>query len=54
LILPSINEQQGSNYVKSTFDNTKGSAMRDYTENNEDDSIYAQLIIEGPPEFHGT
>jgi len=61
VISPSINQQQGFDYLTSSIvkiDNTivkeAGSAMKDYTEKSEDNNIYTQLIIEEPPEFHGT
>lgn len=65
MISPTINQQQLPGYpaMRSTDEIDKAvvkeaesalRAMRDHAEENEDDNVYARLVIEEPEEFRGT
>lgn len=65
MISPTFNQQQLPSYpaMRSTDEIDKAvvkeaesalRAMRDHAEENEDDNVYARLVIEEPEEFRGT
>lgn len=64
MISPSISQQQpGYSAMRSTDEIDKTvvkeaesalRAMREHTEENEDDNVFTRLVIEEPEEFRGT